>query len=226
MFCSNCGNALPDNANFCNKCGHKIEKEDQPFTPHETSTTIRVPATPLAQSEDYEEMVSTPANQDARAAALNQMMNNQASGNPKKKKKKFKISFALVVCVVFVISIIIALIPDYGIGNLILLGSGFIEIIASIVLFVVADKKRMETCPECGEKREHKRYWSNTTEKISSFNEYNKHSFTHYFDDYYICPSCGKTLKQVVTKSGGSIYLYHDGRTSDSRISYNRYEIE
>ena len=213
MYCSNCGNLLPDGANFCNKCGHKVGAP----VPNVTQNTTSIQDTKASENtasesrSDLEEL-------------LNKASQAREDQKPRKKKRKFKYKFLLFSIVVFVIGFIITVSADGIVGNILLLLSGGFDLIAAIVLFAIYSVKSKLTCPECGTRRVHKRVWLNTTEQMTRSTVTERISYTHRYEDYYICPECGETLKKIITKSGGSIvHYFSNGNIVDKTISYDKF---
>ena len=140
------------------------------------------------------------------------------------KLKKDPIFILTAICLlVFLIGLILALVlKDSSVGNDLLFASGIIEIIATIILYKVTERRVRMTCPSCGTKREHHRQYLGTSDKITSGNDmkhgvYKKTEYTHKYHDSYVCPNCGETMEENITRGGGRFISYADGYVLDNR---------
>lgn len=54
MFCSNCGNNLPDDSKFCDSCGTKLEQDIAPVYPPKPDLNQSVNETDIANNQNVE----------------------------------------------------------------------------------------------------------------------------------------------------------------------------
>ncbi len=243
MFCSNCGNKLPDNAKFCNECGAQIPLTESQPTQAATSVSAFEPVadeSPVSSQsaiqeegastiQSQEDDISEPSAQTEESEPTEENENDPKAENKAEPRKKKKIGVGVLIGIIsssffgiiFLVGLIITFAADSNVGNIILIVSGVIEIGASVALYKVADYRAKVTCPCCGTKRIHKRIWIQTDEKYNNHgsNIHEKITYVHRYLDSYTCPKCGETLKQNIKKNGG--YVSNDrqtGQLQDHRI--------
>ena len=101
----------------------------------------------------------------------------------------------------------------------------------AFVSYKVVQYTERYTCPNCGTKRVHHRSFIRVEEKDQNvaYSRPNgqgnpairisgiKTSYTFYYHDTYVCPQCGETIHENITKSGGYYAQYEDGKVEDRR---------
>lgn len=212
MFCSNCGNQLPDDSKFCSSCGFKIEPAVSQNTSQSAQQYIAQPEVETIPAIDH----YAPQEKTAQNS-------NIQKEQPKKKKldagARTGVCFSVLFAVITIVGVIIA--ANNPVGNIILLLAGLIEIAIGAILYKIVDTRMKFTCPECGTKRIQKRIWLQTDEKYTSTSSgrYEKITYTHIYHDSFTCPKCNNTFEQNVKINGG--YISNDvelGRVEDHRL--------
>ena len=120
----------------------------------------------------------------------------------KKKKMNLGVTIGAVsigLCICFFITGMVNAICDNNFGNVVLLVTGIIEILAAVILYKVFDYRYKIYCPVCGTKRIHHREWMRTD---VSYDYNNKEKETQTYRDTYECPACGELKIETVKKVG------------------------
>lgn len=145
---------------------------------------------------------------------------NLQKGKNRKKRKKpsLPVTFVGIQLFVFIVGLILTLASRSGVGNLILLVSGVIDLIVAVVLYKIVDYRTKYTCSECGAKRVHHREFIRTEERDETINGRFRRKYTHVYRDTFVCPQCGETLTMIVRKYGGMYSETENGGILDQRI--------
>lgn len=138
------------------------------------------------------------------------------------KKKRIKliiaISVAALILAEFIVGLVMATKHDKP-GRLIM--SGCLELLVAVILYKVMIHIERYNCPSCGAKRVHHRDFIRTSEVDKTFNNQGglteKTIYTHHYRDTYVCPECGETRVEFVTKSGGEYTILGSGTIQDKR---------
>ena len=91
------------------------------------------------------------------------------------------------------------------------------------VSYKIVQHRERYTCPECGTKRIHHRRYLNTTSVTKTYSSnqsgLDTTTYTHHYHDTYVCPHCGETKHENVSKHGGTLRVHDTGYVDDSRIA-------
>ena len=174
-----------------------------------------------------------PAVQETRAPAktvnnkVNAANNKSALSKIKPYLKKIKVkhvilgALALFAVVFFIVGLVKATDTSNSVGNNMLIMSGIAELLLAIILYKIMIHMERYNCPKCAAKRVHHRRYVRTSEVDKDFNNQGgrtyKTIYTHHYVDTYVCPSCGETRTERITKSGGEYTELGNGTIKDTR---------
>ena len=139
---------------------------------------------------------------------------------PKKKKliHVLLVAAAIFVVIYFIVALLEAMDTSSNVGNNKLITSGIIELLLAIILYKIMMHQIRYNCPKCAGKRVHHRRFVRTTEVDKDFKDQgSKTIYTHHYVDTYVCPSCGETRTERITKSGGEYTIMSTGSVRDTR---------
>jgi len=148
---------------------------------------------------------------------------------PSEPKKSFAPLVWIIGCGAVCLTLcLVSLITKNSLFNYVLAGTGVLELVIAVVLFLQTSKKELYTCPECGGKRKeiHRKYLNTT--KHEKFFEYNPnktvdesiewiYSYTHHYLSTYTCMKCGRSVEKNTTDGGGCLTSYYSHRRKDTR---------
>ena len=140
--------------------------------------------------------------------------------NPKKKKliHILLVAAAIFVVIYFIVALVQAMDTSSNVGNNKLITSGIIELLLAIILYKIMMHQIRYNCPKCAGKRVHHRRFVRTTEVDKDYNgQGSKTIYTHHYVDTYVCPSCGETRTERITKRGGEYTIMSTGSVRDTR---------
>lgn len=181
----------------------------------------------IEEDDDYEEenYDEDEALQQNEVTAQNQLSADSADKNGQQQKKTDGFSkasnkltkkiiimlcvFAVISVALFVTGLLVKAISAWVGVVLFLFGFGLI--IYAVVLGITLPKKARQICPACGNKREHHRRFTHTTNKVNTINSSNGQQlttkYTHHYIDTYTCPNCGETAEYETTENGGETII-------------------
>lgn len=143
-------------------------------------------------------------------------------------KKNIGFKVALIILILSLITFIVGLIMALGfkmfLGNIVLFVSGIIELLIAFILCKIVNHKENYTCPVCGARRIHHRFFLRTVVKSQrSFKSngflYYKTEYEHQYRDTYECPECGN-IKEITYRGSGGYYTKRsDGYIEDNTIT-------
>ena len=190
-----------------------VDRVPQPIVTVEKAPPVNEPV--IAPPDPTPHPASNKPHQDNKADKLAK----------EKKKKKIKIiilsAIAALVLGFFVFALILACNPKSTVGNTLLILSGILELLIAVILYKIMIHIERYRCPICAEKRVHHRHFVRTSEVDKDFANQGGRTFktiyTHHYHDTYVCPNCGETRHEQVTKGGGEYTELGSGVIKDTR---------